>query len=222
MRVILPADGVERQVVGIVGNVRAAGTDPTPVPVLYMPFDQLPIPIMSLEVRTEHDPALLARAVEDTAWGMGSEMNVYEVMPMRDRVDDDSWRERFATQLIGAFALLALALGAAGIYSVLTYAVTQRTQEIGVRVALGADRMSVLRMVVLDGLKLALSGAAIGIAGALALTRLIAGLLYDVSATDPLTFAVVTAILVVVAMTACLVPALRATRVDPMVALRAT
>jgi putative ABC transport system permease protein len=219
---VTPMNDRERRVVGIVGNVRAAGIDPTPPPVLYTPYDQRPIPIMSLVVRTENDPLLLARAAEETAWGMGSDMNVYQVEPMSVRLDDDSWRQRFTTQLIGAFALLALVLGAAGIYSVLTYAVTERTREIGVRVALGARRGGVVAMVVGDGLKLALLGAVIGLLGSLALGRVIAGLLYDVSATDPLTLALVTALLLAVAVVACLVPALRATRVDPVVALRAS
>jgi putative ABC transport system permease protein len=219
MSVVLD-DGAERRVVGIVGNVRAAGADPTPLPVLYTPYRQRPIPIMTMMVRTEGDPALLARSAEDTAWGMGSDMNVYQVEPMSRLLDDDAWRERFTTQLIGVFALLALALGAAGIYSVLTYAVTERTQEIGVRVALGARRGAVVGMVVHDGLRLAVTGAAIGLLGAFALGRLLAGFLYGVSPADPLTLVAVTLLLLLVAVAACLVPALRATRVDPMVALR--
>jgi putative ABC transport system permease protein len=219
MSVVLP-DRIERRIVGIVGNVRAAGTDPTPVPALYTPYDQRPIPIMTLMVRTSGDPALLARTAEDTAWGMGAHMNVYQVEPMSYRLDIDSWRQRFIAQLIGTFALLAMLLGAAGIYSVLTFAVAERTQEIGVRVALGAQRGEVLRMVVGDGLRLALLGAAIGVAGALAIGRSMQGLLYEVSAADPLTMVGVIALLLAVAVVACLVPALRATRVDPLEALR--
>jgi putative ABC transport system permease protein len=219
MSVVLP-DRIERRIVGIVGNVRAAGTDPTPVPALYTPYDQRPIPIMTLMVRTSGDPALLARTAEDTAWGMGAHMNVYQVEPMSYRLDIDSWRQRFIAQLIGTFALLAMLLGAAGIYSVLTFAVAERTQEIGVRVALGAQRGEVLRMVVGDGLRLALLGAAIGVVGALAIGRSMQGLLYEVSAADPLTMVGVIALLLAVAVVACLVPALRATRVDPLDALR--
>ena len=124
--------------------------------------------------------------------------------------------------IVSLTAALALALGGAGIYSVLTYTVAQRTQEIGVRVALGAGRAQVVAMVVKNGLKLVLLGAVIGTAGALALSRLISGLLYEVSATDPMTFVLVIATLVLVAVAACLVPALRATRVDPIVALRSS
>jgi len=221
MSVVLD-DGAERRVVGVVGNVRAAGADPTPLPVLYTPYRQRPIPIMTLMIRTAGDPALLARGAEDTAWGMGSDMNVYQVEPMRLMLDDDAWRERFTSQLIGVFALLALTLGAAGIYSVLTYAVTERTQEIGVRVALGARRAEVIVMVIRDGLRLAVAGAVIGLVGAFALGRVLAGFLYGVSPADPLTLAAVTLLLLLVAGAACLVPALRATRVDPMVALRAS
>jgi ABC-type antimicrobial peptide transport system permease subunit len=149
-------------------------------------------------------------------------MNVYQVEPMSLRLDNDTWRERFTMQLIGVFALLALALGAAGIYSVLTCAVAERTQEIGVRVALGARRVEVVGMVVRDGLRLALTGAVVGLFGALALGRLMSGLVFEVSVADPLILVTVIGLLLTVAIAACVVPALRATRVDPMVALRSS
>jgi ABC-type antimicrobial peptide transport system permease subunit len=135
-------------------------------------------------------------------------------------ISDSLASQRFSMAVLGVFAMLALALASVGIYGVISYLVGQRTQEIGIRVALGANRSDVLRMVLGDGMKMTLIGVGIGLAAALGLTRLMASLLFGVSATDPLTFAAVAMLLSVVALAACYIPARRAMRVDPMVALR--
>jgi putative ABC transport system permease protein len=139
---------------------------------------------------------------------------------MDDVVSGSVAQPRFASQILGVFAVLALVLAAVGLYGLIAYTVTQRTHEIGIRMALGAAPRDVLKLVLGQGLKLALAGAAIGIAGAFALTRLMQGLLFQVSATDPVTFIAVTALLTIVALVASYLPARRAMRVDPMIALR--
>ncbi len=151
---------------------------------------------------------------------MSSQQVIYGVQTMESLISDSLAARRFAMILLGTFAVLALVLASVGIYGVIAYIVGQRTQEIGIRMALGAQRNDVLRLVVWQGARLALMGVGIGIAGALALTRLMTKLLYGVSATDPLTFAGLALILTAVAIAACCLPARRAMRVDPVVALR--
>jgi putative ABC transport system permease protein len=142
------------------------------------------------------------------------------IMTMNQLIESSMGQRRLSTALLGVFAGIALVLASLGIYGVMSYTVAQRTRELGVRVALGASRQNVLGMVLRQGMTLAVIGVAIGLAGAAALTRFMASQLYDIRATDPLTFATVTGVLAVVALGATLVPALRATRVDPIVALR--
>ena len=209
----------ERQIVGVVGNVRTAGTDPTPLPVIYMPHRQAPVAIMSMVLASVGEPSSLAREAEATAWNMSGDVNVYGTEVLSDRIDRFEWSSNVSALLLGAFAVLALVLGAAGIYAVISYTVARRTREIGLRMALGADRGSVLKMVLVHGLKLAGIGVVVGVGLALVLARFLGSLLYGVSAHDVATFAAASVALMGVAAIASLVPAWRASRVDPMWAL---
>ena len=158
--------------------------------------------------------------VEKTIWNVDPDQPVTAVRTMDQWVSKEAASRRFVLQLIGVFALIAIALAAIGLYGVVSYWTRQRTHEIGIRMALGAEKRDALWMVIGQGLKLALIGVAIGIAGALALTRFLASLLYGVAPTDPITFFAVSLLLIAVALLACYIPARRAARVDPMVALR--
>ncbi len=175
---------------------------------------------LTLVVRTAGDPAALAPAVKQTVWSFDRNLPVSEVLTMDGVVADATAEPRFEMLLLGIFAGIALVLAAVGIYGVMSYSVTRRTQEIGIRLSLGASQADVLRMVVRQGMTLALAGAAAGVAGALLLSRLMAGMLYGVRPADPLTYVGVATLLGLVALVATYVPARRATRVDPMTALR--
>jgi putative ABC transport system permease protein len=171
-------------------------------------------------LRTRDNPATLTDAVKRVMAGLDATLPLSHIRPMQEVVGASIAAERFNMALMGLFAGLGLALATVGLYGVMSYAVTQRTHELGVRMALGARPADVLKMVISQGLWLALIGIGAGLIGAFALTRLLASMLFGVSATDPLTFAVVSLILLVVALGACFVPARRATKVDPMIALR--
>lgn len=208
-------------VVGIVGDVHQAGLEVPARPEMYMPYSQWDeFPPEYLAVKTSADPMALAEPIRQQVWAVDKDQSVAGVMLLQDLVDEKLGPRRMQTSLLGGFAGLALLLASCGIYAVLSFAVTQRTQEIGVRVALGARPEDVLRMIISQGLKLFLIGAALGLAAALALSTALAHLLYGVSATDPLSFVSVTILLAGVTLLACYIPARRAMRVDPMVALR--
>jgi putative ABC transport system permease protein len=166
------------------------------------------------------DPMGLVAGVRSSVAGLDRDLPLYNVRTLKQMVAESLGRERFGLLLIAIFAGLALLLAGVGVYGVLAYSVTQRTHEIGVRLALGASRRDVLRLIAGQGMKLVLVGVSIGLLAAFALTRLMTGLLYGVSPTDTVTFVSVSALLAVVALAACYVPARRATKVDPMVALR--
>lgn len=208
------------EVVGIVGNVKHWRLDTDPKPELYFPYLQEPRNFMSLVMRTSSDPTKMISAIRNQVLGIDPDQPVFDIKTMDERLSKAVAPTRFIMLLLGAFAGLAMLLAAVGIYGVMAYTVSQRTREIGVRMALGAAAPDVLKLVVGHGLKLVLSGVGIGLVGAFVLTRLMKTLLFEVSATDPMTFAVIGAILTGVALTACFVPAHRATKVDPMVALR--
>jgi putative ABC transport system permease protein len=209
-------------VIGIAGDVHQAGLDVPARAEMYLPYQQQDFGYEPeyLAVRTSGDPMALAEIVRQQIWSVDKEQPVAGVMPLEDLVDENLASRRMQASLLSGFAGLALLLVTLGIYAVLSFAVTQRTQEIGVRVALGAQPRDVLRMIFSQGFKLFLIGAAIGLVAAFVLSRALVHLLFGVSAYDPASFASVTILLAAVALLACYVPARRATRVDPLIALR--
>ncbi|HMV50145.1 MAG TPA: ABC transporter permease, partial [Blastocatellia bacterium] len=209
-----------REIVGVVGEVRYSGLDDPSEAAIYTPFAQTPFMWANLMIRTSLPPQSLIPAIRKAITSADVSLEPANFRTMEDLVAESVAQPRFYTTLLGAFALLALLLAGIGIYGVISYSVAQRTHEIGVRLALGAGKGDVLRLVLRQGLLPALIGAAIGLAGAWALTRLMSGLLFEISATDPLTFACVALLLLSVALLACYLPAKRAAKVDPMVALR--
>jgi putative ABC transport system permease protein len=174
---------------------------------------------MALAVRAAN-PDNLAPAVRGQVKAMDSDLPIINVRTMTEVVSRSVWQPRLYAILFGVFAAVALALASIGVYGVMAYSVSERTREIGVRVALGAQRRDVLKLVMAQGMSLTMIGAGVGLGAALALTRLMRSMLFEVSATDPLTFAALAVLLSVVAMLACYMPARRATKVDPIVALR--
>lgn len=209
------------EIVGEVSGVRDAGPAQTPKPTFFVPYYQESSSTgLSLLIETAADPLLLAAPVQQQIWSLASDQIVTEVKPLDRLVVESEAAPRSRTVLLGTFAGLGLLLAVLGIYGVTSYSVVQRTREIGIRMALGAQQGDVLREVLWDGLRLTLAGLAIGFVAALALTRLLASLLFEIRATDPPTFAVVVALLAAVALAACYFPARRATRVDPLIALR--
>jgi putative ABC transport system permease protein len=208
------------EIIGVVGDVRQMGLDAPAEPTVYWPHPELVMNAMSILVRTTNDPLALVSAARAELRQMDPEQPMASIATMDQLLGDSLSRARFTMLLLGVFAALALVLASVGIYGVISYSVTQRTQEFGIRMALGADRGDVLRQVLGEGTFLALLGIGIGIVAALLVTRLMGTLLYDIRATDPLTFAAVALLLALVAVAACYIPARRATRIEPMSALR--
>jgi len=221
---LFPDRNLWREIVGIVGNVKLRGLDAEILPTIYVPFTQNPYPgglrSVTLVTRTSSGSASVASGIRGEIRAEDSELPVPQVQKMEDIVNESLSERRLNTSLLIALAALAAALAVLGIYGVVAYTVTERTQEIGVRMAIGAGRVAVLRMILLDGAKLAAIGVALGLAGAFFLTRLLASLLYGTSATDPVTFIGVPLMLILVAMLGSILPARRASRVDPIIALR--
>lgn len=208
------------EIIGVVGSVRHASLDADPSPRAYDLLGQSWDRQISFVVRTEGDATGIAATARSAAQSLDSETPVYGVATLEELASRSTARRRFTMFLVGSFAALALLLAGTGIYGVISYSVVQRTREIGIRLALGASRSDVLRLVARQGMSLALVGIATGLAGAFALTRLMQTLLFEVSPNDPATFALVSSLLFVIALVACFVPARRAARVDPMIALR--
>jgi len=205
------------EIVGVVGDVKGNGLDAAVGPMLYWQFGQI---FNTMVVRSDDDPIRLAAAVKSRIWSVDKDQPVSRIQTMDHILSDSVARRRLYVVLLGVFASVALLLAAAGIYGVVSYSVMRRTREIGIRVALGAERVDVLRLIIAQAAKLALTGEVLGILLALGLTRLMASLLFGISSADPFTFAGVASLLSAVALAACYIPARRAMRVDPIVALR--
>jgi putative ABC transport system permease protein len=217
----------EVEVVGVVGQVKHVGLEDEPTPTVYAPFEQVPagtvsflINNLNLVVRTDGDPLALQGAVRREVQGIDRDVPASSVKTMEQFLSSAVAPRRFQMLLLALFAGAALVLAAMGVYAVISYSVAQRTHEIGIRVALGAGRSDVLKLILGQGVKLILLGLVAGLAASLALTRLMSSLLYGVSTFDPATFIVVSVLLALVALAACYIPARRSMKVDPMEALR--
>jgi len=218
-----------RQIVGVVGNVREAGLSDSEQPVMYVPQGQIGegltklansvIPL-SWAIRTANDPAALTAAIQREILAVDGQLPVSKIRTMEQVVSESTARQNFNMMLLSIFAGMALLLAAIGIYGLMSYTVEQRTQEIGIRMALGAGRGDMLKLIVRQGMLLAGIGVVIGLAAAFGLTRLLASLLFGVKTTDPMTYAAVALVLISVALLATYIPAWRATKIDPLIALR--
>ncbi len=208
------------EIVGIVGDVKHYGLDQATPLQTYEPYTQQTFPYMTLVARAAGDPTNLTAAIRNAVLQLDKEQPIADVRTLDQLLSTSIAQQRFSMLLLGVFAAVAMLLAAVGIYGVLSYSVTQRTHEVGIRMALGAGRHDVLRLLIGHGMLLTLIGVAAGLAAAFALTRLMSTLLFDVSATDPITFGLIALLLVTVALLACWIPARRATKVDPLVALR--
>jgi putative ABC transport system permease protein len=224
----LKLQGQERDpllIIGVVGNVRDFGLDQPPTPEAFVPFLQNPLSTtynrsMTIVARTNSDPGAIAGSLRAAVTSVDKSLPVYALKPMTEYLRDSLARRRFNLILLTIFSCVALALAAVGIYGVISYGVTQRTHEMGIRMALGAKPRDVVQLVARQAMMLALGGVGIGLLASLALTRLIKGLLFNVSVTDPITFVGISLLMTSIALLACLIPAWRATKVDPLVALR--
>jgi putative ABC transport system permease protein len=207
------------QVVGVVQDVKHEMNLPVTAD-FYVPHAQDAWSSMVLVAKTKVEPAAMAAPIRQQVWAIDKDQPVFDVHTMREVRAISLALYSFSSVMLSIFAGVALLLAAIGIYGVMFYAVTQRTQEIGIRMALGARALDVLKLIVRNGMSLALIGVAVGLAGAYALTRLLASLLFGVTPTDLVTFSIVTVGLLLIALLACFIPARRATKVDPLVALR--
>jgi putative ABC transport system permease protein len=209
-----------REIIGVVADVKFKNLTSEWMPTTYVPQAQIPIGRLTVIVRTAGDPSILSRPLAETVRSIDPDLPAYNVKTVEEYLDGTIAIPRFNTLLLGIFAGLALLLTAIGLYGVISYSVAQRTHEIGVRMALGAQPREMMRLVVGQGVRLALLGVGLGLIAAFAFTHFLSSLLFGVTATDPVSFVTVVVILLAVVLLACYVPARRAMRVDPMVALR--
>lgn len=212
--------GVAREIVGVVSNVKNYGLDAAPKPEMYVSQIQFPFAGTFLVVRSNSDPKSLSAPITQAVISIDKDEPIYNIKTMEEVLDNSLARQRFNMLLMTCFAVVAAILAAVGLYGVMAYSVSQRTHELGIRMALGAQRSNILKLVVVHGLKLAAIGVAIGLFGAFALTRVIESLLFGISTTDPTTFGAIALLLLLVSLLSSFIPARRATKVDPMTALR--
>jgi putative ABC transport system permease protein len=213
-------DSPMREIVGVVGDIRNRTLNTEPKPAYYVPQTQVPFSGMTMVVKTTNEPRGLVSGMTKEVAAMDADLPLFGVKTMREYLSSSVAGPRFNTTLLSIFAGVALVLTLVGLYGVMSYSVAQRTNEIGIRLALGAQTRDVLWMIVKQGSILIVLGLAIGLVGAFAATRLIASLLFGVTAKDPFTFVAAAVLLAVVALLACYIPAWRATKVDPLKALR--
>jgi putative ABC transport system permease protein len=215
-------------IVGVAGDVRYRGQDAEPVPQVFVPYQQEPYrslpypqaPFVSLVVRTATDPASLTAAMQAGIWAVDKDQPVLHIQTMDQALSQSLANRRVYLLLLGCFAAIALVMATAGIYGLISYAVARRTQEMGIRVALGASVARILTLVLRNGMLLTLIGIVMGIAGSLVLTKVISGLLYGITATDTPTYIATVLLFAAVALIATLIPARRAATIDPAVAIR--
>jgi putative ABC transport system permease protein len=209
-----------REIIGVVGDVRHEGLDSDPRTEVFLPHLQEPYGSMTYVVRTGSEPSILLQAIKNEVWAVNKNLPFSSIATIDDLVSKSLGKRRFNLLLLGAFAGIALTLAGIGIYGLMSFSTSRRTHEIGIRIALGAQTRDIMKAVLKEGMLLTAAGLALGLIASIALTRFLSSLLFGVTATDPLTFLVISFVLAAVALVACFVPARRATRVDPMVALR--
>ena len=216
----LNLEGISRQIVGVAGDARYEGLGTEIGPQVYVPYSQSPYPGMRVVVRTSTDPMSLTGSIREQIQSIDSEEGPMRVATMNQLLAASVAQPRFNAFLIGLFAIIAFALAAIGVYGVISYDVSQRTSEIGIRLALGAQVADIYRLILRHGALLTLTGLLLGLAGAVGLTRFLTTLLFEVEPTDLATYALVSGMIVLVSLAACVVPSRRATKVDPLEALR--
>jgi predicted permease len=209
-----------REIVGVVGDVHHRNLWQPTDPEAYTPYDQLALGAMSIVVRAQGEPMNVLPAIREQVRALDTELPVYKARDMRDYIDNSVAQRRFTSLLVSVFAAAGLLLATVGLFGLISYSVEQRRTEIGIRVAVGAERSDIISMVLRSGVTLALAGVIVGLAGTLVISRVLKNQLFGVSATDPLTFIGVAVALVAVAVAACYIPAWRAANADPLVALR--
>jgi predicted permease len=216
----LPSKAPWQTVVGVVERVKQDSLDSSPRIAFYLSHTQFPSRAMTVAFRGRTDPAAMLSATKSELRNLDPDLPMYYVRTMEQRVNESLARQRFSMMLLGVFASIALALATIGIYGLMAYVVNQGTRELGIRIALGASPRNILSLVVWQGMVLAFSGVAIGLAAAFLLARLIRSLLFGVEVTDPTTFAGISLLLAMITLLACYIPAQRAARIDPMISLR--
>lgn len=217
---LIAGDPTPSQIVGVVGDVKHFGLEKDSLQEMYRPYTQGSAALTSFVIRTEDDPLVLVPAVQTAVKALDRDLPIYDVMTMDRRLDESMAQRRLIVLVLGVFALIAVVLAMGGTYSVMSYSASQRTREMGIRMALGAERRDIFRLIIRSGLTLTAIGVGIGMACSIALTRLMSSLLFDLEPTDAGTLCVTTLSLAGVALLACLLPTYRATKVDPVVALR--